>query len=283
VECFHKSLYFYYSKTLKGSWDFGNFFAENNSILIGNNDTGISPIGGGRHHNGSVLMPAITVSSHPTEDLKLDCQAICSSDDLGEHFLRNCHRMPAAQRQVTTPSSFPPLTRALWAGVKTCAEGNHYTITHAQPFDQKQKRSSLSPTILHDLEQPDEDSTGYTTLHLCATTSALAVPNSENQMYYSCTDVIVIPPVCTVHPVTSLDDSTDLTCEGTQNPLYVNMSPLHSLSSPKISYPLINPIYPSTCQSQQTNSHFNSSLLEETIIRNNQTIKNQMNSSSHFK
>ena len=261
-------------KTLKGAWDFGSFLTENSSILIGNNDTGISPMGGERHHNGSVMIPVRTVASHQSEGIKPDCQAVCSSGDMGEHFLRNCSRgsvVPAAQRHVATPSSFPPLTRALWAGVKTCAEGNHYTITHAQPFDQKQQRSSLSPMVLHDLEQPDEDSAGYTTLHLSATTSAIAVSNADNQMYYCCTDLMMIPqPLISsaVQQVTSLDDSTDPTCEGNQNPLYVNMSPLHPLSSPKISYPLINPIYPSPCRSQQTVSRANNSPTEETMIRN---------------
>lgn len=273
-----------YRKTLKGAWDFGSFLTENGSILIGNNDTGISPtIGGERHHNGSVMMPVRTVASHQSEGsiIKADCQAVCSSGDMGEHFLGggNCSRAgsavpAAAQRHVTTPSSFPPLTRALWAGVKTCAEGNHYTITHAQPFDQKQQRSSsLSPMVIHDLEQPDEDSAGYTTLHLGATTSAL-ISNAENQMYYCCTDLMMIPQPMNsgpVHhqPVTSLDDSTDQTCEGNQNPpLYVNMSPLHPLSSPKMSYPLINPIYPSPCRSQPTVPHANNSPTEETIVRN---------------
>lgn len=273
-----------YRKTLKGAWDFGSFLTENGSILIGNNDTGISPtIGGERHHNGSVMMPVRTVASHQSEGsiIKADCQAVCSSGDMGEHFLGggNCSRAgsavpAAAQRHVTTPSSFPPLTRALWAGVKTCAEGNHYTITHAQPFDQKQQRSSsLSPMVIHDLEQqPDEDSAGYTTLHLGATTSAL-ISNAENQMYYCCTDLMMIPQPMNSSPVhqqvTSLDDSTDQTCEGNPNPpLYVNMSPLHPLSSPKMSYPLINPIYPSPCRSQPTVPHANNSPTEETIVRN---------------
>lgn len=45
-------------------------------------------------------------------------------------------------------------SRALWAGVKT-TEGNHYTITHVQPIEQKQRRDAFDD---------DEDSGVYTTL-----------------------------------------------------------------------------------------------------------------------
>lgn len=266
---------------LKGAWDFGSFLTENGSILIGGNDSGVSHIGGERHHhNTGSMMPVRTVIGHQTDNSKLDCQPICSPGDMEADFRRSCSRgsiAPAVQRPVTTPSSFPPLTRALWAAVKTC-EGNHYIITHAQPFDQKQQRSSLPLTVARDLEQPDEDSAGYTTLHLGATTSSAPVSNAENQMYYCCTDLMMMhqtPTASGVQQVTSLDDSAELVCEGAQNPLYVNMSPLHPLSSPKMNYPLINPIYPSPCRSHQVFTRVTSPSVEGNTTRNNHLLTRQ--------
>lgn len=189
--------------------------------------------------------------------------------------------MPAAQRHGTTPPSFPPLTRALWAGVKT-SEGNHYTITHIQPFDQKLQRLSLPSAVLSDPQHLDEDSAGYTTLHPSATTSVNAY-NADNKMYYCCTDLIIIQQptassCAAVQQVTSLDDSAELTCEGSQNPLYVNMSPLHPLSSPKLNYPLVNPVYPSPCRPQQL--HIGSHIVNDgdSVLRNNQFVHHQLNS-----
>ncbi|KAI9558469.1 hypothetical protein GHT06_015256 [Daphnia sinensis] len=262
-------------KMLKGAWDFGSFLTENGSILIGGNDSGVSHIGSERHHNTGAMMSVRTVAGHQADNSKLDCQTIGSSGDREDDFRRNCSRgsvAPAVQRPVTTPSSFPPLTRALWAAVKTC-EGNHYIITHAQPFDQKQQRSSLPLAAGHDLEQPDEDSAGYTTLHLGTTTSSMAVSNTENQMYYCCTDLMMMqqtPTSSGMQQVTSLDDSAnEICCEGSQNPLYVNMSPLHPLSSPKMNYPLINPIYPSPCRPQQMSTNVSKPSVEENTVRNN--------------
>lgn len=131
----------------------------------------------------------------------------------------------------TNPAAYPPAgmvaSRALWAGVKTCSEGNHYTITHAQPFEQKRCSSVV-------IQQSDEDSAGYTTLHPPAETT-------DNQIYYCCTDLIT-------QPVTSLDDPP------VSNPLYVNMSAVHHIHPPQRTHPPINPIYPSSC------GHFSSPL-----------------------
>lgn len=282
----------FHRKTLKGAWDFGSFLSENGSILIGGNSVGLSPTGGERHHNGSAMTPG---NSQP-DNSKPDCQAARSSGNMAERFLHTCgagvnvgSMVPAAQRHViSAPSSFPPLTRALWAGVKT-SEGNHYTITHAQPFDQKLQRSSLPSSAIPSDPQPDEDSAGYTTLHPSATTSVNAsspCTNAENKMYYCCTDLILIQqpssPVA-VQQVTSLDDSTDMTFEASQNPLYVNMSPLHPLSSPKLNYPLVNPVYPSPCRPQQLRI-VGSQTIGASII-NNQFIHHhhdRMNSALHY-
>lgn len=129
----------------------------------------------------------------------------------------------------------PSSSRALWAGVKTCTEGNHYTITHVQPFEQKRS------VVQH--QQPDEDSAGYTTLH----PPASAQVSTDNQIYYCCTDLVMTR---IAQPVTSLDDPP-------VNPLYVNMSAVHPLSPPRRTHPPINPIYPTTScgMNHQFNPH----------------------------
>lgn len=240
---------------MKEAWDFGSFLTENGSILIGSNGISASPTGTERNSSSSVL-PARTGSL--PDDSKAECPESCSpSDSIRGHLFHNCSvesAMPVPQRQVTTPtSSFPPLTRALWAGVKT-SEGNHYTITHAQPFDQK--RTPMAP---QNSQQPDEDSAGYTTLHPSATTTASGV---GNKIYYCCTDLMITQKQASpLQQVTSLDDPA----EHGANPLYVNMSALHPLSTPKLSYPLVNPIYPSPYRSQE---HRNQTTPDASTIKN---------------
>lgn len=250
---------------MKDAWDFGSFLTENGSTFINSNGIEASSTSTERnHHNSNGMLP--TRMGSQSHENKPDCLESCSStENMRGHLFHNCSGdsavMPATQRPVTTPtSSFPPLTRALWAGVKT-SEGNHYTITHAQPFDQKLQRTSLPPITLHNSQQPDEDSAGYTTLHPSATTSFTA-SSVGNQIYYCCTDLMIIQQSPTssavqVQQVTSLDDPADLSNEENPNPLYVNMSNLHPLATPKLSYPLVNPIYPSPCRLQVSHGNAN--------------------------
>lgn len=131
-------------------------------------------------------------------------------------------------------------SRALWAGVKTASEGNHYTITHAAPLFETKRSSAIpaavSPSRSTPAQQPDEDSAGYTTLQ------PVRNSNSDSQIYYCCTDLMRSP--LNHHPVTSLDDP---------NPLYVNMTTvIHQDSRHQRTHlPVVNPIYPtSPCAGQ---------------------------------
>lgn len=175
-------------KTMKGTWDFGSFFSESGSILMGGCS---SPSG-----NGNEMLAK---------------QAAASSDQAD-----NGHQS-AAPQQASAPSH--PPTRALWAGVKTMSEGNHYTITHAQPFEQRVQRSVGRLA-------PDEDSAGYTTLQ-----PTRLDYTTDNQIYYCCTDLMMMSPHryaprrTNSYKVTSLDDSLDNIPAA--NSLYVNMSPVH--------------------------------------------------------
>lgn len=227
-------------------------------------------------------MPVLTSSQH--EHSKPNCLDTCSSTSSGDRFPHNCNggvTVTTTQRHVTHQESLPPLTRALWAGVKT-SEGNHYTITHAQPVDQKLHRSSLPPVAIQGSQQPDEDSAGYTTLNPCAS-AAIADPNAENNIYYCCTDLILVqqPSTSTVmQQVTSLDDPTECSSIESINPMYVNMSPLIPLGSPKLDYPLVNPIYPSPCKPQLYREH----VKEEAATIGNQysyQVNNSVNTFAH--
>lgn len=260
---------------MKEAWDFGSFLTENGSILIGNNGISGSPTGTERNNSSNNVLPARTGSLG--DDSKADCPESCSpSDSLRGHLFHNCSGDSAMpQRQVTTPtSSFPPLTRALWAGVKT-SEGNHYTITHAQPFDQKLQRTT--PMVIQNSQQPDEDSAGYTTLHPSATTTASGV---GNKIYYCCTDLMIIQQSTTTNSlqqVTSLDDPAEHSLGA--NPLYVNMSALHPLSTPKLSYPLVNPIYPSPYRSQEHRNQIvtDASTIKDSVPQSNPATVRQHN------
>lgn len=142
----------------------------------------------------------------------------------------------AVPQQATAPSHLAPPTRALWAGVKT-SEGNHYTITHVQPFEQRVHRAAAA-----NRSPPDEDSAGYTTLQ----PARLDYP-TDNQIYYCCTDLMVMSPQShypsrATYKVTSLDDSVDPAPAATS--LYVNMSPVHPF---KALHQQVNAPCSSTC------------------------------------
>ncbi|MCL4139275.1 UNVERIFIED_CONTAM: hypothetical protein GTU68_044393, partial [Idotea baltica] len=54
-------------------------------------------------------------------------------------------------------------SRALWAGLKPL-EGNHYTVDHCQPMDQKPARLDLIPSSDNNYDYADYSTIGYTTI-----------------------------------------------------------------------------------------------------------------------
>ena len=64
-----------------------------------------------------------------------------------------------------TPVGPPPdphsATRALWAGLKPL-EGNHYTVDHCQPMEQKPRRLDLIPTSDNTYDYADYSTINYT-------------------------------------------------------------------------------------------------------------------------
>jgi len=207
-----------HGKTLKGAWDFGIFLSDNASMLMNatSGDSGnVSSVGGVGSDAGS--------ANKPCQQQQTRYSAGVDGVDLVE------------QRSVAS-------SRALWAGVKT-TEGNHYTITHVQPIEQKQRRDAFDD---------DEDSGVYTTLTPAQNWSG------EQRIYYCCANVVTSSPYSNrnssmMTQVTSLDDSI----EADRNPLYVNMSAIHPLAQHSI--PVVRTRIPQHPQRPQHPHHFNSS------------------------
>lgn len=120
---------------MKGAWDFGSFLSDNASMLMSatSADSGnVSGVVGVSSGVGSANKPC---QQQQQQQQQTRYAAGVDGVDVIE------------QRSVVS-------SRALWAGVKT-TEGNHYTITHVQPIEQKQRRDAFDD---------DEDSGVYTTL-----------------------------------------------------------------------------------------------------------------------
>ena len=117
---------------MKGAWDFGSFLSDNASILM----SATSGDSGNASGVGGVASSGVGSANKPCQQQQQTrYSAGVDGIDVTE------------QRSVAS-------SRALWAGVKT-TEGNHYTITHVQPIEQKQRRDAVDD---------DEDSGVYTTL-----------------------------------------------------------------------------------------------------------------------
>lgn len=227
---------------MKGTWEFGSFLTESGS------SGGVLPSIG--DHDDNVIRSIRTANPadvNKSMDGGSDRCASADSTIRAANFLHQPNGIPAAP--------MPQPTRALWAAVKT-SEGNHYTITHAQPVDQKLllRMPPQPPT-----DQADEDSAGYTTLHPNA-----AIASNTAKIYYCCTDLMIVQQQ-SAQKVTSLDDPDGCDSEsGSRNPTYVNMSALHPLSTPKAHYPLVNPIYPSPYHPSNRNQPINYTIRQQT-------------------
>ena len=189
-------VYNLFRKVLKGNWDFGSLMSDAGSgIMMGSNNVSVTSPGNG---DGSNSSNAVINNSEINHLANKPCEQI---------------RYSASSDRISSGNSTlgRSVTRALWAGVKT-TEGNHYTITHVQPIEQKR---SLTQTF-----QVDEDSAGYTTLDPGAT--------NDNTIFYCCTDLMVGLPIHDAvpsTPVTSLDD-VEPTGQ-TPHVTYVNMNTIH--------------------------------------------------------
>ena len=213
-----------FRKSLKATWDFGSFTSENGSIVVGSGTSsgGSGSLGGSGSGIGS---GGLTTTSGPVGNKA--CQQVrysVSGEQLSNgsnHAVNgNVGTGLGGSAGSTAPSSLQrSVTRALWAGVKTTTEGNHYTITHVQPFEQKRPLPPVLPIPSSYPNQPDEDSAGYTTLSLNPSST------TDNKIYYCCTDIMVGLPLPEPRQVTSLDDPPTI------NPQYVNMAALNNANA----------------------------------------------------
>ena len=237
-------------KSLKGTWDFGSLTSENGSMVIsaaGNNSgSNTSSTTTTMHATTGADCGRATANGRASVSVHAHGQTNNKQTACSQQVRSVASSVSVDQMSGTVGSSSSSLqrsvTRALWAGVKA-TEGNHYTITHVQPFEQRRPLPApLGYTA-------DEDSAGYTTLHPNATmtmttaaaaaaASSSALATTDNQIYYYCsTDIMVGLPLNEFVPkVTSLDDPP------AGNPLYVNMSSLNPIASNKSSRMQMNPL-----------------------------------------